>query len=289
MLLSVIIATYNSRKTLRQTLDSIRYQTYRDFEVIVVDGKSNDNTLDIVAEYSDIVKICISEKDSGIYNAFNKGIRLASGDYICFIGSDDCYCDYNVFDKVSKNISDGVNILSAPILGVNEDTLKQHLLKNRLSNEEVFGGKMIPHPGLFVRRTIMTRYMFNESNKIISDYEFLVRYLLDGGDIQFIDFPVVYFSEGGISSGEIGSKYWQRRVLEHMVLIEKLNLHDYLDVCLNSLTEINKRNSVAYNFKILNRSIRKKLGLNLYFKKSFLGAKKHKCNLRLCRWCKREK
>lgn len=289
MLFSIIIATYNSGKTLRQTLDSIRYQTYRDFEVIVIDGKSSDNTLDIVEEYSDIVKICISEKDNGIYNAFNKGIGLASGEYICFIGSDDCYCDYDVFNKVAKNISDGVDVLSAPIFGVNEDSLKQHLLNNRINIEEVLSGKMIPHPGLFVRRIIMTRYMFNESNKIISDYEFLVRYLLDGGDIQFVDFPVVYFSEGGISSGEIGSKYWQRRVLEHMVLIEKLKLYDYLDVCLNGLTEINKRNSIAYNFKILNRSIRKKIGLNLCLKKSFLGATKHKCNLRLCRWCKREK
>lgn len=287
MLISVIIATYNSEKTLRQTLDSIRYQTYRDFEVIVIDGKSTDNTLGIVKEYSDIVKKYISEKDTGIYNAFNKGICLASGDYICFIGSDDCYCDYSVFDKVSKNIFDGVNILSAPILGVNEYTLKQHLLKNRLSNEEVFCGKMIPHPGLFVRRTIMARYMFNESNKIISDYEFLVRYLLDGGDIQFVDFPVVYFSEVGISSGEIGSKYWQKRLLEHMVLIEKLKLYDYLDSCINGLTEINRRNTLSYNFKMLNRSIRKKIGLNINFKKFSFNSKKHKCDLYLCRWCGR--
>ena len=104
MKISIVIATLNSGKTLAQTLDSIRYQKYNDLEVevVVIDGKSSDNTLSVIEEYSDVVSKFISEKDTGIYNAFNKGISLATGDYICFIGSDDCYCNYNVFTTLFR-------------------------------------------------------------------------------------------------------------------------------------------------------------------------------------------
>ncbi len=118
--ISVIIATFNSGRTLRQTLDSIRYQTYKNVETIIIDGLSSDNTLEIINEYSDVVTKCISEKDSGIYEAFNKGINLATGDYIGFIGSDDCYIDYSVFDNIIKDLSVDIDMISYPIVCIDE-------------------------------------------------------------------------------------------------------------------------------------------------------------------------
>ena len=190
---SIVIATYNSGKTLRQTLDSIRRQTYENIEVIVIDGMSTDDTIEIVAEYNDTVNKFISEKDTGIYNAFNKGINLATGDYICFIGSDDCYCHYGVFEDISRildSISE-VNILSSPIICVDEENHSEHKMKNKYTKEEIFSGKMLPHPGLMVKRSIMERYGFNETYKIVSDYDFILRYILDGGEISYIDEPIV--------------------------------------------------------------------------------------------------
>lgn len=177
--ISVIIATFNSGRTLRQTLDSIRYQTYKNVETIIIDGLSSDNTLEIINEYSDVVTKCISEKDSGIYEAFNKGINLATGDYIGFIGSDDCYIDYSVFDNIIKDLSVDIDMISYPIVCIDEYYKNEYIFFNTLDKEDILTGKMLPHPGLFVKTKIMKKYMFNDKNKIISDYEFLLRYLMD--------------------------------------------------------------------------------------------------------------
>lgn len=279
---SIVIATYNSGKTLRQTLDSIRRQTYENIEVIVIDGMSTDDTIEIVAEYNDTVNKFISEKDTGIYNAFNKGINLATGDYICFIGSDDCYCHYGVFEDISRildSISE-VNILSSPIICVDEENHSEHKMKNKYTKEEIFSGKMLPHPGLMVKRSIMERYGFNETYKIVSDYDFILRYILDGGEISYIDEPIVYFSTGGISSGtEIGSSYWCLHLSERVKMVNNLQLDDYLLRQLQPFLP----NPVS-ELKI---KIRNSLGVEKIYRKIKNKKNQHKCKLRICRWCGR--
>lgn len=287
MLLSVVIATYNSGRTLRQTLDSIRYQNYRDFEVIVVDGKSTDNTLDIVAEYSDIVKVCISENDTGIYNAFNKGIGLASGEYICFIGSDDCYCDYMIFDKISRELSEGVTVLSAPVYGVNEDTFIQNFCINSIDVKSAELGCMIPHQGMFVKLELMKKYYFDEQYKIIADYVFLTKYLQNGGVIKFIDIPVVYYSEGGISSGKIGSNSWCLLLAEHIICAYQLGFGHNIVKIMNGIYSFNKLERFSFLLKLILRCIRKSIGISDKYKIYFSNKQRHKCNLKICRWCSR--
>lgn len=285
MRISIVIATYNSGKTLRQTLDSIRYQSYKDLEVIVIDGKSVDDTLEIVNEYSDIVSKCISEKDTGVYNAFNKGIDLATGDYICFVGSDDCYCGYDVFKNIAKELLSNKEMYSFPIIIVNSNTLIENFYNNKLTKQEILSGCMIPHPGLITRTDIMRKYRFNEENKIISDYEFLVRYVIDGGGITFCDLPIVYFSEDGISSGEIGTENWITRISEHIVLLEKLKLQKYRKELLYRFLQLDKINSFSYHFRYIRRIIRRKLGVTDNYKKYFKFGKRHRCKLKICRWC----
>lgn len=285
--ISVVIATYNSEKTLAQTLDSIRWQTFRDFEVIVVDGLSSDNTVGIIEEYSDVVTRYVSEKDTGIYNAFNKGINLAQGDYVCFIGSDDCYCDYNVFEVVAKNIDSDTEMLSAPIYVVDNDTLKQHLYDNRLTREEVFSGNMIPHPGIFVKTEVMRHYGFNEDNRIISDYEFLVKFLLDDRKIKFIDYPVVYFSEGGTSSNRMGSESWCIHLAEHIVVANNLGLNRYIPVVMEHFLEFKKQDTFKYHFNKLLKILFRPLAVFCKFKGLLPNRRRHKCSLKVCRWCGR--
>ena len=92
-MVSIIIATYNSEKTLRRALDSVLNQTYQDWECIVVDGASKDNTIEIVKEYvsKDTRFRYVSEPDHGIYDAFNKGWKMAKGEWVMYLGSDDRY------------------------------------------------------------------------------------------------------------------------------------------------------------------------------------------------------
>lgn len=287
MKLSIVIATYNAGKTLKQALDSIKYQTYTDIETIVVDGKSTDDTLDIIKEYSDVVTKWISEKDQGIYDAFNKGINMASGDYICFLGSDDCYCNYEVINKVANDLQIDMDVLSAPIFIIDDSNKLQMKMNNRISKEDLLSGKMIPHPGLFVKTSIMKKNLFNEENKIISDYEFLVRYILDGGKINFVNYPVVFFSSSGISSSGRGSKQWCRRLYEHILLINRLNLEDkYLQRTVCNLCEIKEKN-ISFFVKQIIKIPLEKLGL-INKVKILLGKNnQHVCNLRYCRWCGR--
>ena len=295
MRLTIVIATYNSAKTLRQTLDSIRYQSFNNIETIVIDNLSTDKTLDIVDEYSDVVNVCISEKDTGIYCAFNKGIKHATGDFICFIGSDDCYCDYNVLENIMLSINENDAIISAPIIAVNEDNKKESFLNNKISTEEILSGLMLPHPGLFVRTDIMRQYKFNETNKIISDYEFLLRYLLDNGRVKFVDQIVAYFSDGGISSSAVGSHNWNRTLYEHIVLLEKLDLVDsQLDLLIERFCGFKKNNTIRHHLREVRRLICKKIPIlnfmNNYIRKikSLIPSKKrHQCSLKYCRWCNR--
>lgn len=287
MKVSIIIATYNAGKTLRQALDSIKYQTYNDIETIVVDGKSTDDTLDIIKEYNDVVTKWISEKDQGIYDAFNKGIKMASGDYICFLGSDDCYCNYEVFSNIVNDLKNNGNILSAPVFVIDDNNKLQIKMNNRIRKEDILSGSMVPHPGLFVKTSIMKKYLFNEKNKIISDYEFLVRYILDGGKINFVDYPVVFFSASGISGGERGSKQWCRRLYEHILLINRLNIEDkYLQKMLCNLCEIKEKN-IAFFVKQIVKIPLEKLGLINKVKILLGKSNQHVCNLRYCRWCGR--
>lgn len=285
--LSIVIATYNSGRTLKQALDSIRYQTYKDIETIIVDGLSKDNTIEIIKEYSDVVTKYISEADTGIYNAFNKGINLATGDYICFLGSDDCYINYDVINKVMNEIDETVDMLSAPIICIDENN-REFDASNQLTKEEILSGKMLPHPGIFVKKGIMLKYKFNENNKIISDYEFLVRYILDGGKIKFIDKPVVYFSLGGISSDNFNGDSWKLNVYEHLRLYQNLNIDTkYLFTYLNNELHYVDIYNFDFIIKSLIKSILRKLSI-IEFIKVLLGKKKkHKCNLKYCRWCGR--
>ena len=103
--LSIICTTYNSAQTLQKTIDSIKTQTWTDYEFIIVDGKSNDRTLEIVNNNSDVVSKTISESDRSIFDAMNKGIAEARGEWIFFIGSDDYLMSSNVFEDVFRLIS----------------------------------------------------------------------------------------------------------------------------------------------------------------------------------------
>lgn len=286
--ITIIISTYNAGNTLKQTLDSIKYQTYPNIELIIVDGESTDNTIDIIKEYDNIISKWISESDTGIYNAWNKALNFVTGDYVAFIGADDCYCDYDVIEDIVKNIDKKTNILSTPILIVDEKNKTEQLLENKLLKNEILAGKMIPHPGMFVRENILKKYKFNEKNKIISDYELLLQYILDGGQIKFIDRPTVYFSNSGISSANYGDEFWKIRLYEHILLFEKYCINK------NFLFEFLDNNLMLENFKNFKLYIKNtimiiliKLNLLNNLKVILKKSRKHKCNLKICRWCKR--
>jgi glycosyltransferase len=185
MKISVITATWNSAATIQDTLDSMYSQDYDNIEYIVVDGASSDDTIHKVKEHPVLVHTLISEKDSGIYDALNKGIQSATGDVIGFLHSDDVYADPTILSCIAKAFQ---NIEIDAVYGDLEYVKRQDTSKVvRLwkSSECTRGmlerGWMPPHPTFYMKRE---RYIemggFDNSFRIAADYDSILRYFYRG-------------------------------------------------------------------------------------------------------------
>lgn len=207
MKISIITPTYNSSKTIRDTLESIKKQTYKDFEVICVDGASIDDTLAIVSDYKDFFAIkIVSEKDAGIYDAMNKGINLASGDIIHILNSDDLYFTDTVLEEVVEIFS--ANKLLDMVYGDIRyfdgivDKTTRLWIAGEYKEKNLSQGWIIPHPGLFVRAEFYekTEKKFDIRLRIAADYEFILRSLkIEKANVFYLPKILVSMRAGGTS------------------------------------------------------------------------------------------
>lgn len=206
MKISIITVCYNSEKTISQTFNSILNQDYLEVEYIVIDGGSTDSTLEIIQEYEQKFKDKnflfkhISEKDNGIYDAMNKGIKLASGDVIGIINSDDWYVENILTEIVIELKKDSkIEILYGKMNVLNnKGEFKFIQSPGKLSN--ILETMVIPHPTVFVKKQRYEKFNFNIKNKIASDYEFLLDNYLNNTNFKEIDLIVANFRMGGESS-----------------------------------------------------------------------------------------
>lgn len=200
-MVSIIIATYNSGKTLRRALDSVLNQTYQDWECIVVDGASKDNTIEIVKEYvsKDARFRYISEPDHGIYDAFNKGWKMAKGEWVMYLGSDDRLTQ-NGFTEVFKDDYPDYDIISGDVFIEKIDgSVKPNI-------SEGYAGC---HQGKFARPSLLERMNgFDEQYKILADKDLMVRMEKAGVKIFNSHHFVAYFIMDGASQKI--SNEWKR-------------------------------------------------------------------------------
>ena len=180
MKISIITPTFNSSKTISDTLISIMGQTYQNFEHIIIDGFSTDNTLKICNEISPN-SIIISETDFGIYDAMNKGIKIASGDIIAILNSDDFYFDNNVLDNINQAFTQDntLDIIYANLLYVSPKNINK-ISRNWISEpyyQNFFEDtKVPPHPTLFIKKNVFLNVgIFNLNYKLAADYDFMFR------------------------------------------------------------------------------------------------------------------
>lgn len=212
-LLSIITATYNSEKTLEETIVSILYQDYTNFEYIIVDGKSSDNTLNIIKKHQPLFeekKILfkwISEKDTGIYNAWNKGLKLATGKWIAFLGSDDIYLD-KVLEKYAAKalLHRDADFIHSKVKLMNRNEVK--FIISDIWKWNVFKRYMkIAHVGCFHNKEYFDRYgNFNEDYKIAGDYELLLRAQSNLKTVFFDEFTAE-MKDGGVSNNNVVSAF----------------------------------------------------------------------------------
>lgn len=206
MKISVITAVYNNRDTLAAALDTVLSQTYHAVELIVIDGGSTDGTLDVLQFYSDRLAVLVSEPDRGIYDALNKGIRLASGEVVGFLHSDDLFADVDVLEWVANAFLDEqVDAVYGDLLYVRKDApwrVLRYWRAGVFSPGMLSRGWMLPHPTFYVRRSVYERLGgFNTSYLIAADYDCILRFLGRGGvRVAYIPEVLVKMRTGGASN-----------------------------------------------------------------------------------------
>ena len=219
MKVSIITSCYNRAATIRSAIESVLAQDYNDIEFIVVDGSSTDGSLDIIREYVDRISIIISEPDHGMYEAINKGIRVATGEIIGLLHSDDFFYDNGVIGRIVKRIKrTHADLLYGDGLFVNPDNTNK-VVRNWIGGGyrlwKVRHGWLPLHPTCYIRRDVMMRLgLYNESYKIAADSDLLVRYLLTGGlTVTYLNEYIVRMRMGGLSTDSAKrKKMWEEDI-----------------------------------------------------------------------------
>ncbi|HHB78728.1 MAG TPA: glycosyltransferase [Saprospiraceae bacterium] len=211
MKVTIITPTFNSAKTIGDTLESVASQDYPDIEHIIIDGKSTDETLDIVSRFPHVAKV-ISEKDAGIYDAMNKGLIAAKGDLVAVLNSDDLYVgDTVVSDVVSLMLLDNSNIVYADLDYVDRDDINKISrvwFSGPYRREQFKMGWAPPHPTFFAKKELYERFGgFNLAFKSSADYELMFRFLyVNKQPCAYLRKTIVKMRRGGYSNISIKNR-----------------------------------------------------------------------------------
>lgn len=210
MKLSVVTAVRNRKATIMQAMASVRTQSHADIEHIVIDGASTDGTLAAVENASHSALRLVSEPDSGIYDALNKGIRLASGDVIGVLHSDDFFAHDRVLEKVAAAFADRRTLAAYGDLdyvsAADENRIVRHWRSSDFDPGKLRWGWMPPHPTLFLRREVFERHgLYDQRYRIAADYDAVLRYF-SREDLRPVYIPevLVKMRIGGESNRSLG-------------------------------------------------------------------------------------
>jgi len=213
---SIIIPTFNSAKTLARALDSIIGQTFADFEILIVDGLSTDGTLDIIAGYSrkDNRIRLLSEQDKGIYDAMNKGIDLAKGDWLYFLGSDDRLYSSDVLASV---LGDPANQAFDVLYGNVFGTVFNGIYDGEFTAEKILD-RNICHQAIFFRKEVFARTgKYDLRFRGYADWDHNFRWFLPGSfRKKYLDLVMAEYAEGGFSNTSEDAVFKRYRVLHYL-------------------------------------------------------------------------
>jgi glycosyltransferase involved in cell wall biosynthesis len=206
---SVVTAVRNACSTIRTCLNSVATQTHAHRQHVIVDGQSTDGTMDLLTMSSDRIDVLISERDTGIYNALNKGLRRCTGDVIGFLHADDVYASEHALTKVAEAFGDPeVSIVYGDLLYVSKTDISKPIRywkAGAFDSRKLAGGWMPPHPTMYVRRAIYEEVGgFDESYRIAGDYDCMLRILSRPGlKAAYVPEVLVRMRLGGKSNASL--------------------------------------------------------------------------------------
>ena len=211
MNLSLITVCFNSEKTIEKTILSVIEQNLDNFEYIIIDGKSTDNTISLIEKYSKYIDLIVSEKDGGIYDAINKGIMKSSGDIIGILNSDDIFNSNIILSEILNKFLSNPQLDSVigDIKFVKKNgNLHRYYSSLNWSPKKLAWGIMPPHPTFYCKRELFTKFGYYRNDfKISADYELLIRFFyVNQISFEYIPETFVQMKLGGISTKNIFSK-----------------------------------------------------------------------------------
>ncbi|MEM0996672.1 MAG: glycosyltransferase family 2 protein [Bacteroidota bacterium] len=212
MKVSIITVVYNGEATIASAITSVRDQDYSDIEYIIVDGASQDRTVEIVREFGPVVSVLISEPDRGLYDAMNKGIARATGDVIGILNADDLYAGTDIISSVVQQLQEsGADSLVGDLVYVKPDQTDNIVRYYRSQNFQLKRfevGDMPPHPTFFARRNLYEQHgNFNTEYRIVADFDLMLRFLYKAGaSFTYLPKVMVKMRTGGLSDSGWSSK-----------------------------------------------------------------------------------
>lgn len=201
-LISIITVTYNAQHELEETILSIINQTYPNIEFIVIDGNSTDDTVKIIEKYKEHIDFFISEPDEGIYDAMNKGISHAKGEWLNFMNAGDSFASLDILQQLEEKLLDtDIDIICGDRYLIHEG--KKTLQKPKGITDFWTEGSPCFHQSMIIRKEAIAEKQYNRCYKLSADYEFMVRSIVEKKNFDFVDLPISNFLEGGVSKQQV--------------------------------------------------------------------------------------
>lgn len=243
MKFTIITVSFNSEKTIADTLKSVALQTYENIEYIIIDGASTDSTVSIINDHSNNKFRLISEPDLGIYNAMNKGLNMATGDYIGFLNADDVFSSEDAILKLSilaKN-NPTSDILYSDLAYVSSVNLHKYIRKwtaGNLSPGKLEFGWMPPHPTFYITKNCLQLIKnFNENYHISADYDFMLRAIKSCNyKTSYLPEVLVLMRMGGISNNSLKSILLKSK--EDWLIIRRNNIGHFQTLLMKNLRKL---------------------------------------------------
>lgn len=209
--ISIVTVCYNSAATIAETLESVKVQTYKNYEYIIIDGDSTDNTLKIISKYKKIITTLVSEPDGGIYEAMNKGVSLARGKWIHILNSDDYYYKKDSLEKAVKLLQDENKFYYFTMIQKYPDHEKIYKWNSKLW--KLWYSGYISHPTMLVSKATYEKIgLYNPEFRIAGDHDFILRLIKNNINPVHTDFPFSVMRMGGFSDLS-----YQRTFHDHML------------------------------------------------------------------------
>ena len=216
-LISIITITYNAQNYLERTLKSIRNQTCTDFEYILIDGGSKDKTMDLVKSNNDLFTVIVSEKDNGLYDAMNKGLRNSTGEYVWFMNAGDEIAESDAIEKLKILVKNQPDVIYSDTILVNNEgdfvglrsEILPHKIPEKLTWQGYNKGMLVCHQSFIVKRTLAPKYI---ENNLSADIDWEIKCLKLAKKIVAYSGILSKYLEGGTSHQQL-FKSWKDRYL----------------------------------------------------------------------------